>query len=136
MVLGRWTLGGSPEAVLNDLKLIIEKSSTLGLRLNFSKCELMVLGVEKRQEILKIYESFQKLAPGLLLKDAEIDLLGAPLTDNGISTALMSKKIALERMVDRLRKIDSHQAFYLLRHSFSIPRLTFILRRVGVQWKI
>lgn len=31
-------------------------------------------------------------------------------------------------MVNRLRKMNSHQAFFLLRHSFAIPRLTYIIR--------
>lgn len=42
------SLGGSPEVVLNDLSTIIAMSANLGLRLNFSKCELMILGDDSR----------------------------------------------------------------------------------------
>lgn len=88
----------------------------------------MVLGVDDRQEVTKIFESFNAAVPGIKLNDTEIELLGAPLTECGIPAAVRAKKNALERMVDRLRKLNSHQSFFLLRHSFSIPRLTYILR--------
>jgi len=119
------TLGGPPDVVLSDLQKIIEFSSRLGLSLNFSKCEVMILGTENKQEV---FDRFNELAPGIVLKENEIDLLGAPLTDSGIPAALKSKLVELKRMVGRLREMNSHQAFFLLRHSLSIPKLTYLLR--------
>ena len=119
------SLGGPPVLVLNDLKMIIEKSSDLGLKLSFSKCEMMILGGGNMQEISK---TFNAVAQGIVIKDVEIDLLGSPLTDSGIPSAIDSKRKILERMVDRLSKMNSHQAYYLLRNSLSIPKLSYLLR--------
>ncbi len=57
-----------------------------------------------------------------------ISLLGAPLTDSGIAPAIRDKKQELVRMVSRLAKLNSHQAFFLLRHSMSIPKITYLMR--------
>lgn len=106
------TLGGSPEVVLNDLAMVIEKSAKLGLRLNFSKCELMILGDgDKRQ----VFEDFNSLAPGIIWKTTDIDLLGAPLTNTGIPSAIHSKLNNLKRMIGRMDGLSSHQSFYLIR---------------------
>lgn len=119
------SLGGDPDTVLQDLVTIIEWSSKLGLRLNFSKCELMVLGSNNKQEII---DAFTTIAPGIIIQDNDITLLGAPLTDSGIATSISSKRQDLVRLVNRLAKMNSHQAFFLLRHSLSIPKLTYLLR--------
>lgn len=105
--------------------MIIDWSSQLGLRLNFSKCEIMVLGTDNKQMII---DEFQEIAPCIAIKDDDISLLGAPLTDADIYSAIVSKRIDLERMVGRLAKMNSHQAFFVLRHSSSIPKLTYLLR--------
>lgn len=60
------TLAGDPETVLQDLETIIKKSSDLGLRLNFSKCELKVIGNDEGQ---KIFNSFNEIAPGIVSAD-------------------------------------------------------------------
>ena len=31
-------------------------------------------------------------------------------------------------MTDRLTEIDAHEALFLLRHCFSIPKMTYVLR--------
>lgn len=119
------SLGGDPDSVIQDLATVIEWSAKMGLRLNYSKCELMVLGTDNKQEII---DAFCNMAPGITIRDTDISLLGAPLTDSGIASAISMKKLDLVRMVNRLAKLNSHQAFFLLRHSLSIPKLTYLLR--------
>lgn len=75
------SLGGDPDTVLRDLKTIIDWSSKLGLRLNFSKCEMMVLGTNNKQDII---DAFTSVTPGIIVRDTDISLLGAPLTDSSI----------------------------------------------------
>lgn len=119
------TLAGDPQTVLEDLKTIIQKSAELGLRLNFSKCEIKVIGTDVNQEIVN---AFNEIAPGISAVEGNINLLGAPLTDSGISNEIKAKINKLKLMVHRLKDLNSHQSFFLLRNSFSIPRLTFLLR--------
>ncbi len=55
------SLGGDPDTVLQDLLTITEWSSRMGLGLNFSKCELMVLGSNGKQDII---DAFTNIAIG------------------------------------------------------------------------
>lgn len=55
------SLGGNPDTVLEDLKTVIQMAAAIGLRLNFSKCEIMVLGDDYDNEI---YNKFNNIAPG------------------------------------------------------------------------
>lgn len=118
-------LGGDPEVVLEDLKTIISKATELGLQLNFDRCELKILGNDFNHEI---YNKLNEIAPGITLKEGEKTLLGAPLTNDGISGEIRAKMNKLNLMVDRLKKMNSHQSFFLLRNSLLIPKLTYLLR--------
>uniref|UniRef100_A0A1X7U678 Uncharacterized protein n=1 Tax=Amphimedon queenslandica TaxID=400682 RepID=A0A1X7U678_AMPQE len=54
--------------------------------------------------------------------------LSSPLgSDDSILAAVEEKTLALKRMGDRLRHFTLHDAIILLRHSFAIPRLTYLL---------
>lgn len=119
-------MGGDPDTVLQDLMQIIDRSSKLELRLNFSKCELMVIGAKDEQEKQDVIDAFAAVAPDNIIRENDISLLGSPLTDIGI--AIASKRYELVRLVSRLARLSSHQAFFLLRHSTSIAKLTYLLR--------
>ena len=60
------------------------------------------------------------------VKDAT--LLGAPLSGDGVSKAILEKRDDLERITSRLQLIENHQAFVLLKNCFSLPKLQYILR--------
>lgn len=79
--------------------------------MNFSQCEIMILGD---------------------LRNIEIELLGAPLTDSGISPAIQSKLTKLKLIVSGMKSMNSHRAYFLLRNSLSIPMLTFSLQILHV----
>ena len=55
-------------------------------------------------------------------------ILGAPIAPQGVRSEISSKLNALKRMISRLSSIDPHQAFVLLKNSFAIPKLTYLLR--------
>ena len=117
------TLGGSREVVINDMKLIEEEASKLGLRLNRSKCELICSDHTTRGIVLSALPGLRVVNP----EDAE--LLGSPLGDaNTVDRCVNDKIKMLELMGDRLRYIHSHDAITLLRHSFAIPKMLHILR--------
>jgi hypothetical protein len=127
------TLGGDPHTVLHDFNQIITLSEKIGLELNFEKCELAILGPQSNNT--QIFNSFNELAPGIsTISPNNIELLGAPLHINSIENAFNKKITALKTLSDRLENLPSHISFYLLKHSLSIPRLTYILRCSPV-WK-
>ena len=55
-------------------------------------------------------------------------LLGAPILPAAIETVLTKKLENLKLMAGRLSEIDAHEALLLLRHCFSIPKVTYVLR--------
>ena len=117
------TLGGDREVVINDVKLIEEEASNLGLWLNRSKSELICYDHTTRGIVLSAL-------PGLHVVNPEhAELLGSPLGDANAVDACVNDKIKmLELMGDRLRYLHSHDAITLLRHSFAIPKMLHILR--------
>ena len=60
--------------------------------------------------------------------EIKLSLLGAPLLQDSMQNILNDKLEDLTRMVENLVAIDSHDALYLPRNCFSIPKLTYFLR--------
>ena len=58
-------------------------------------------------------------------------LLGAPLSEEGISSVMAAKCEELDRMVSRLRLIENHQDFALLKNCIVLPKIQYILRAYG-----
>ena len=78
---------------------------------------------------ISITDKFRKLLPGLKITSIdELVVLGSPIAAQGIRSEFISKRDALERMIRRLKLIDPHQAFVLLKNSCAIPKLTYLLR--------
>ena len=55
-------------------------------------------------------------------------LLGAPICEEAIEGVLQEKLQDLQRMAERLTTIDAHDAVFLLRSCYAIPKLTYFLR--------
>ena len=117
------TLGGSAESVLHDLQLVEREAAELGLQLNCSKSELICCDSSSRDAILSE-------APGLLITSCDqAMLLGSPLGGlEGIGYAIKQKADKLELMGERLGVMQSQDALLLLRHSFAIPKMLYVLR--------
>ena len=58
----------------------------------------------------------------------ELKLLGAPIFPEAIKSVLEPKIENLALMTDRLKQIDPHEAMFLLRHCYGIPKFTYFLR--------
>lgn len=84
------TLGGSVSTVLNDLENISTKFSSIGLDLNFSKCELFISdSLFSENEKQDIVNKFNVLAPNIkILSKHNLTLLGAPLFDESVDPIL------------------------------------------------
>ena len=122
-------LGGDYAIVLRDFRMIISESAKLGLEVRPDKCELYCLGNSSETQKSLILSEFNKISP--LIETPGIDnliILGAPVGNLAISNALSDKIADLERMCLCLKNIEAHHAFFLLKSSFSIPKLLYILR--------
>ncbi len=115
------TLGGPIDMVAADVQTVIKEGEAMGLRLNCSKCELVV----KRRTLVTdpTLLSFRSVN----VNDAE--LLGAPLFEGQVlNDAWASRCAELATGAKRLEQIDSQDALILLRSSFSAPRVQHLLR--------
>ena len=122
-------LGGDYAIVLRDFRMIISESAKLGLEVRPTKCELYFLGNSSETQKSLILSEFNKISP--LIETPGIDnliILGAPVGNLTISNVLSDQIADLERMCLRLKNIEAHHAFFLLKSSFSIPKLLYILR--------
>ena len=115
------TLGGDMHVVSSDIQHIKCSGATLGLNLNISKCELISSSsVAPPSELLK---SFIPVLP------ADATLLGAPcLAGRNLDCALDACCSDLQRAIDRLSLLESHDALVLLRSCFSAPKILYLLR--------
>ena len=123
------TLAGDVDSVLSDYKLIQTFATTLGLEVNPSKCEFYQINQKHNQNV---YEKFCNASPGQvnlkLLQAKDLTLLGSPILPEAIESVLKTKLDSLKLMAERLSTIDAHDALFLLRNCFSMPKLTYFLR--------
>ena len=119
-------MAGSPQGVLEDLRLLMRELQNIGLSINTSKCELICLNLEDSNSAIS---DFSNLLPDLKVTNIEDSvILGSPISAQGVRKELNIKLTDLKRMISRLNIIDPHQAFVLLKNSFTIPKMTYLLR--------
>ena len=119
-------IADSPQIVLNDLQFLLSELKKIGLTINASKCELICLNLEDSNQVIN---NFKQLLPDLKITSIEESIiLGSPIAAQGMRSEMESKLNALKRMISRLNLIDPHQAFVLLKNSFAIPKMTYLLR--------
>jgi hypothetical protein len=103
------TLAGSGYKVLQDLISIQKATADIGLCLKPGKCELYVTGDEDQDAI----DSTTSLLPGIrVLTASDCMLLGAPLTDEALPSALKKKTDKGKLLVDRLPNLQAHTAVF------------------------
>lgn len=122
------TLCGEPDIVLSDFHKLINECKRIGLNVNPTKCELYFCSKPEDS----VVSNFNKLTPGIKIITEDLELLGAPLTKAATKRILMKKKIQLSTLIERLSNLKYHIAFYILKHCFTIPKLTYLLRKVAV----
>jgi hypothetical protein len=121
-------LADDPSIVFNDFQKIIELSSKIGLSLNYKKCELLIIS-DNTTIKSNLLNDFSNIAPGISLQEFDnISLLGYPLTNSGISKSIKEKIYTFKCFSNGLKFLPSHPAYFLLKNSLSIPRMTYLLR--------
>ena len=122
------SLAGDLKTVLGDFTEITKAAETHGLDLNATKCELFLINPIS-DDCKDALASFNLVKNGVkLIPKHQLTLLGAPIFPEAIEEVLQQKISDLENMTERLKVIDSHEALYLLRNCFAMPKLTYFLR--------
>ena len=94
----------------------MEESESLGLHLNSSKSEIIVLGGSP-EEKENIRLRFEQCAPGIRTVSAEeVTLLGSPLAEKGLEPEILEKVDALKRLRDSLMHVGMHSGLFLLKN--------------------
>ena len=112
-------LAGDPATVAADFERIKSECASLGLELSVEKCEVASHNFSVEGS------SFEGCK---VVNFRNLTLLGSPLGDQAADECLTAKISTLERFETRLRLLQPHQAFYLLKNSMALPRLTHVLR--------
>jgi hypothetical protein len=115
-------IGDTVPQLIRHIRAIEQAAAAIGLHLNHKKCEIVGLDESQRQ---------LWTASGLTFLERSCDeavFLGSPLSPAGVEVALSQNCSQLARVKVRLLKLSAHEAFYLLKNSFAIPRLQFLLR--------
>ncbi len=115
-------MGGSCEDIIHDVQ-VMKDAEDIGLSLNAAKCEIVC------DDMTSCGTQLVALPGAQLIKESQVQLLGSPLGDEEcISVALAEKVEELQRLGKRLQMLTAHDALVLLRNSFSLPKLLYILR--------
>ena len=135
ILLGNWkslsvwylddgTIRGS-EKVLAVVAKLVEDLRGVSLALNPKKFELSILNHRKEEEIQTSggFRVFTKAQGSACCKVSSWE----PPSLKRFSVAIREKRDYLERLVSKL-KIENHKAFILLKNSFALPKLKYILR--------
>ena len=115
-------LGGRADELIQAFEYVRTEGAKIGLLVNERKCELITNDAS-------VIQRFQSIAPGVIIVEpATAILLGAPVGGEQSVDLILEKKLSeLKRLSDRLRQLNAHDVFYLLRHCFSLPKLQYTL---------
>ena len=115
-------LGDTVQTLIDRVHVLEAEAASLGLSLNHAKCEVVGLA---QSQLSTWHNSGLNFA---ITITREVCLLGASLSSEGVEEALRAKEAQLREVIPRLTKPGSHEAFYLLKSCFAIPRLQYLLR--------
>jgi len=110
-------LGDSVPHLIEQVRTLEREAASIGLRLNHDKCE--IIGLDPSQHSLWS-------AAGYKFRERSIDeavLLGSPLSSAGVDNALIHSRNQLDRVRNRLLKLPAHEALFLLKSCFALPKL-------------
>jgi hypothetical protein len=116
------TIGGDPLTVMADINVIANLSESHGLTLNHRKCEIISNSEESARTVCQAYPSMCSV------HHDDGELLGSAL---GVTSSKRILEKHIERMKTlafRLTFLHPHDAFYLLKNCFCIPKLLYFLR--------
>jgi hypothetical protein len=115
-------LGDSVSSLIDRVRSLETEAHLLGLSLNHEKCEVAGLA----SEYVPLWDDSGLKFSRTNIQD--LSLLGSPLNMVGVDAALAASAVQLREIEPRLHRLPAHEAFYLLKASFGVPRLNYLLR--------
>ena len=117
------SIGGDVSTLLSDLYTIRRDGEKLGLVLNEQKCEIVTNDDVVAAQMKSVMPNIRHVPCG------DAMLLGSPIgVDSTIDTSLNSKLVVFQRLADRLKLLNAHDALFLLKNCFSTPKLLYTMR--------
>jgi hypothetical protein len=117
------SLGGVVSSLLRDLETVRCVGPSVGLLLNEDKCEIVTDDDSVVADIKSVLPSVRHVPR------REAVLLGAPVGDEtSVDTVLHSKLVEFRRLAGRLITLNAHDALFLLKNCFGLPKLLYTLR--------
>lgn len=116
-------LGGDVDSLVRDFQTIKMLGKDFGVAINEPKCEIVTNDPE-------VVARIREVAPNIIYVPVEETVfLGAPIgTEVAVSRVLAKKLDDLRRLQQRITKLSAHDAFFLLKNCFSLPKLLYTLR--------
>ena len=122
-------ISGDPQTVLSNAAIIRNGLSSVGLEINNSNCELLIVNNTTSQERSQTSKLFQDEFPSISIPAPNLwQLLGSPLHQDSTPLHLEAKTKILDNIIENLELIEPHQAFFIMKNCFSIPKLIYLLR--------
>ena len=116
------SLSADLPTLAQDVSTIIKAGSSTGLKLNSSKCEIIMEDFSQLEH-LDVFKDFIHVPKG------NLTLLGAPIPQGtALDKALGTRVDDLERAMSRLKLLRAHDALVLLKNSISILKLLYLLQ--------
>jgi len=95
--------------VLNNAAIIRNGLSSVGLQINNSKCELLIVNNTTSQERSQTTKRFQDVFPSISIPALDLwQLLGSPLHQDSTPLHLEAKTKMLDNIIENLKLIEPH----------------------------
>ena len=108
---------------MQDLQIVELEAGKLGLQLNHAESEIIS---NDHRAVTSMLEAVPDLCP---VRPELATFLGSPIGgEEGVDKSISEKTEALGVMGDRLWYLHTHDTYCLLRHSFTLPKVVYILR--------
>ena len=115
-------LGDSVSRLVDRVHVFEREASSLGLVLNHAKCDVVYLAPEHLSTWLGSGLHFS------IKTRSDACLLGSLLNHECVDAALDENGAMIKGIEPRLSLLPAHEAFYLLKSCFAVPRLQYLLR--------
>lgn len=114
------------KTVMDDLRQLKIDGAKIGLTMKPSKCELTI---KSSLNFDKIANEFKKECPEIKIIDIDdATLLGAALGQRSLAELMREKLESIKLLCERVKDVPSHQAFFLIRNCFAVPKLLYLFR--------
>jgi hypothetical protein len=122
-------IAGEYGNVLDNVNRLISGLTSLGLKVNTNKCELVFLGACPVRTKNHIHKLFQDACTGVRITELEeLIILGSPVGEKARVNTLTEKLECFKNLEAFTKTIDSHYAFYLIKNCLFMPKLLYLLR--------